>query len=66
LFEAPLFVPEDLPAGNYEFSVALLDPMTLQPGIRLAIEGRGNDGWYPLGKIRVSGATSALGSGTGE
>lgn len=48
------------------FSVVLLDPITLQPGIRLAIEGRGNDGWYPLGKIRVSGAASALGSGTGQ
>jgi hypothetical protein len=66
LFEDPLFVPEDLPAGNYEFSVALLDPITLQPGIRLAIEGRGNDGWYGLGKIRVSGAASALGSRTGQ
>ena len=53
VFEGPVFVPLDLAPGDYEFSVALLDPMTLQPGIRLAIEGRGNDGWYALGKIRV-------------
>jgi hypothetical protein len=64
VFEDPLFVPEDLPAGTYEFSVALLDPMTLQPGIRLAIEGRDTDGWYGLGKIRVSGGASASSSGT--
>ena len=58
VFEDPLFVPEDLAAGDYELSVALLDPITLQPGIRLAIEGRGSDGWYTLGKIRISSRTS--------
>jgi hypothetical protein len=54
VFEDPLFAPDDLPAGDYEFSVALLDPITLHPGIQLAIEGRGSDGWYTLGKIRVT------------
>lgn len=54
VFEDPLFVPQDLAPGTYELSVAMLDPFTLQPGIRLAIEGRGNDGWYPLGNLRVS------------
>lgn len=56
VFEDPLFVPEDLAAGDYELGVAMLDPLTLQPGIRLAIEGRGTDGWYTLGKLRVSKA----------
>src|SRR5205085_9140674 len=53
VFEDPLFAPEDLSAGDYEIAVALLDPITLQPGILLGIEGRGSDGWYTLGKIRV-------------
>jgi len=53
-FEDPVFVPGDLPAGDYEVSVALLDPITLQPGIRLAIMGRGTDGWYSLGMVHVS------------
>lgn len=53
VFEDPMFVPGDLPAGDYQVSVGLLDPITLEPGIRLAIEGRGDDGWYTLGKIRV-------------
>ena len=56
VFEDPLFVPEDLAAGNYELSVAMLGPLTLQPAIRLGIEGRGTDGWYALGKLRVSPA----------
>ena len=53
VFEDPIFAPEDLPAADYRFSVALLDPLTLEPGIRLAIEGRGDDGWYTLGTIHV-------------
>jgi hypothetical protein len=31
--------------------IALLDPRTEQPAIRLAIEGRQPDGWYDLGAI---------------
>jgi len=54
VFEDPVFVPEDLPAADYEVSVALLDPVTLEPRIRLAIEGRGADGWYPLGTVHVN------------
>lgn len=54
VFEDPLFVPPDLAPGTYELSVALLDPISTQPGIRLAIEGRDADGWYALGKIRVT------------
>jgi Domain of unknown function (DUF4832)/Beta-galactosidase len=53
VFEDPVFVPDDFAPGDYELSVALLDPITLEPGIRLAIERRGSDGWYTLGKIRV-------------
>ena len=53
VFEDPVFVPGDLPAGDYKVSVGLLDPITLQPAIRLAIEGRGDDGWYALGQIHV-------------
>lgn len=56
IFEDPIFAPADLPEGEYTLSVAVLDPVTLLPGIRLAIEGRGVDGWYSLGKLQVSKA----------
>jgi Domain of unknown function (DUF4832) len=59
VFEDPVFVPEDLKPGNYELSVAMLDPQTLQPGIRLAIEGRGADGWYRLGRLHVNESSAA-------
>src|SRR6185437_14264334 len=54
VFDGPLFVPEDLPADEYQLSVALLDPTTLEPAIRLAIQGRDSAGWYGLGTLHVS------------
>jgi len=33
--------------------VALLDPTTRQPAIRLAIADRQQDGWYQVGEIVV-------------
>ena len=53
IFEGSVPVPEALPAGEYRFRVALLDARTLEPAIKLAIEGRQNDGWYDLGRIRL-------------
>jgi len=53
IYEDTLYVPEILKSGEYRLRVALLDPRTRQPGIRLAIEGREQDGWYNLGAIAV-------------
>jgi hypothetical protein len=53
VFDGPLFVPPDLQPGDYEIGVAMLDPNNLKPGIRLPIQGRGEDGWYTLGHILV-------------
>jgi hypothetical protein len=48
-----LTVPESLKPGSYRFRIAILDPRTGQPVIRLAIEGRQDDGWYDMGEILV-------------
>lgn len=53
LSEGAVFLPADLPLGDYELSLALLDPVTREPKIKLAIEGRQADGWYPLGQLHV-------------
>jgi hypothetical protein len=42
-----------LKAGAYRVRVALLDPLTRKPGIRLGIAGRAEDGWYDLGEVSV-------------
>jgi hypothetical protein len=53
VFEDPVFIPDELKPGTYRLRLALLDPRTLAPAIRLAIEGRQADGWYDLGAIAV-------------
>jgi hypothetical protein len=46
-------VPENLPEGNYDVRVGILDPRTGQPAIRLAVAGRQPDGWYFMGSLTV-------------
>jgi Domain of unknown function (DUF4832) len=53
VFDSSIYVPATLPPGDYRIRVALLDPVTNQPAIRLAIKGREPDGWYSLGSIKV-------------
>jgi len=53
VFDGTLFIPYSLKPGEYYFRVGLLDPRTLRPVIKLAIEGRQPDGWYDLGTIQV-------------
>jgi hypothetical protein len=48
-----LVVPADTRPGVYTLSVAVVDAVTATPAVRLAIEGRANDGWYPMSQIRV-------------
>jgi hypothetical protein len=35
--------------------MAVLDPASGQPAVRLAIAGRRSDGWYPLSHVDISG-----------
>jgi hypothetical protein len=54
LHDGAVFIPADMPAGEYEIAVGLLDPHTRAPKVKLAIAGMAEDGWYPMGKIRVA------------
>jgi len=51
--EHSIAVPRALTPGRYPLRVALLDPVTRKPAIRLAIEGRQDDGWYKVGEIVI-------------
>jgi hypothetical protein len=53
VYDGSLYVDDRLKPGAYRVRIALLDPRTEQPAIKLAIEGRQADGWYDLGEIRV-------------
>ncbi len=46
-------LPHDMPEGDYELQIGVLNPRTLKPAVKLAIEGITSDGWYKLGKVKV-------------
>lgn len=53
LYDSAIYLPYDLPAGDYDFEVSIVDKQTNEPKVKLAIAGRTADGWYHLGSIRV-------------
>lgn len=53
LYNNSVFIPADFPDGDYTLSVAIVDPFTHQPKVKLAIQGMQSDGWYSMGKIKV-------------
>jgi hypothetical protein len=53
VYENTVPIPRDLKPGKYRLRVALLDPRTRMPAIRLAIVGRQDDGWYDMGEVSV-------------
>lgn len=53
VYDGTLYVPETLSPGTYRVRIALLDPRTGDPAIKLAIQGRQADGWYDLGVTQV-------------
>jgi thiol-disulfide isomerase/thioredoxin len=48
-----LYLPAGVKEGEYDLALALVDPVSHQPKVKLAIDGAGDDGWYPMGKLRV-------------
>jgi len=53
LYDSSVFLPANMPAGDYELAVALVDPATRAPKVKLAIGGVDPDGWYRMGKVSV-------------
>ena len=45
-------LPADMPTGEYMLSVAVVNGSS-DPVIKLAIKGRGNNGWYQVSKILI-------------
>jgi hypothetical protein len=43
----------ELPPGAYALQVAIVDPATGQPVVKLAIADRQPDGWYSLSTVTV-------------
>jgi hypothetical protein len=54
VYDHSVFIPGDLPSGTYQVQVAIVDRWNFEPRVKLAIEGRGEDGWYQLGQIHIT------------
>jgi hypothetical protein len=48
-----LFIPYDTPLGKYQLDIAIVAPVSFEPRVKLAIEGKTNDGWYSIGEIEI-------------
>jgi hypothetical protein len=53
MYEDAVFLPWNLPDGKYDLAIAMVGSHTQTPRIKLAIEGRDSDGWYPMGQVEV-------------
>ena len=47
-------VPADVPAGLYRLAIGIVGEQTPEPVVQLGIEGRTQDGWYPLSEIEIT------------
>jgi hypothetical protein len=61
LYDDRVFLPQNLPEGEYELQLGIVDRQTREPRVRLAIEGRNDDGWYPMGTITVEDGPYRIG-----
>jgi hypothetical protein len=53
MYDNSVFIPLDIPAGDYDIQIGIVDPHTRVPAVKLAITGLEPDGWYQLGKISI-------------
>jgi hypothetical protein len=47
-------LPPEVKPGRYQLCLALLDPYTNEPSVRLAIEGIDSNLWYSLSEIEIT------------
>jgi hypothetical protein len=52
IFDSAVLVP-DMPLGEYDLQVAIVDNKSHTPQVQLAIEGKDSEGWYTVTKITI-------------
>ena len=53
LYDDSVVVASDMPTGQYDLQIGILEPQFNKPKVKLAISGKQDDGWYHLGKIEI-------------
>lgn len=47
-YQGELVFPRQLQKGEVKIDIGIVDPKTLQPKVKFAVEGNAKDGWFPL------------------
>jgi len=53
IYDNAVFVPLDMPSGEYNLQIGIVDCQSRKPEVNLAVEGRDAEGWYSLGNIEI-------------
>lgn len=53
IFDDGFYIPANMPQGNYEIQVGIVDRQSHQPKVKLAIDCEDSEGWYTLGSIDI-------------
>ncbi|MCK4293633.1 MAG: DUF4832 domain-containing protein [Planctomycetes bacterium] len=53
IYDDAVLLARDMPSGEYDLQIGILDPLSEKPKVKLAISGRQPSGWYYLGKINI-------------
>jgi hypothetical protein len=53
VYDDKVYLPHDMTEGTYELEIAIVSPLTSEPAVKLAISGVNEQGWYPMGSIKV-------------
>ncbi len=53
LYDNEIFIPWDMPTGDYELQIGIVGKDDQTPKVQLAIKGKNAQGWYHLGKITI-------------
>ena len=53
VYDDAVFVPMGITQGTYELQIGMVDNLSNEPKVNIAIEGRNSEGWYSIGKIKI-------------
>jgi hypothetical protein len=56
VYDDAVFIPYDMPEGEYDLEIGIVDPQSHEPKVQLAMEGRDAEGWYSIGKMKIKKA----------
>jgi hypothetical protein len=53
VYDDAVFIPLDMPAGEYQLQIGIIDRQSHEPRVKLAIEGMDQEGWYTIGRMNI-------------